>query len=250
MEAGPSVVGPNTLLHGSVGNGEERVHAEHRPDERMLLLFAMRDKVRVLADGGIAFFLPVPLADLIAEHCADAKLFGNFFDCEQAPFNFAVACVVVEHRRTPGFNGIDVGGIGASARVLQSQIAVEPPPHAVEHFIKVCGVVPFHGKAAGESTVNVRVRVDEGRHDDAALCIHELRVRILCTQRGGFAGFNDFCSGNGYAAVFDVRVGAVSRDEPSVCNENHGEPPYVVSVQDMRCCGETKKARTNEDKRL
>ena len=60
--------------------------------------------------------------------------------------------------------------------VVERESLVEPPPQPLQNLRKVAGRVVFQRHTAGESAVEMRVRVDEARHDHAAARIDEFRA--------------------------------------------------------------------------
>ena len=131
---------------------------------------------------------------------------------------------MVEDGRDALFDAVDVERVGAGAGAFERQVAVNGPPCAVEHFKKVGGIVSDDGKAARQRGINMRVRVDERGHDDAALGVDSFRLRVLRRQSRFLADLDDFAALVDHGALFVValRVG-IAGNEPSVCENVHRE---------------------------
>ena len=107
-------------------------------------------------------------------------------------------------------------------------MAVNGPPGAVQHLIKVGGVVARDGQATGQGGVDMGVGVDEGRHDDAALGVDDLGLGIFGFQRGFLAHLHDLRALVGHGAMLVVAPALrVPGDEPSVGNKCHDTSPFT-----------------------
>ena len=218
MIAGAAVVGLDHTVEGLIGDGEERVTAEHRREHGILALLAFRDEVGIFLDGLQALLLAVAVGDLVAQTGADAEFLRALADLEQGAGDLAVGRVMVKDGGDALLDAVDVQRVRGSAGALERQLAVHGPPGAVEHFVEVGGVVADDGEASGQRGVDVRVRVDEGRHDDAAPGVDDLRLRIFRAQRGLFADLYDLGALIGDGALFVVALAAlVAGDDASVC---------------------------------
>jgi len=216
--AGAAVVGLDHAVEGLVGNREERVAAEHGGEHRVLFLFAVGDPVGVLLDGLQALLLAVAVGDLIAQAGANAELLGGFADLEQRAGDLAVGGVVIEDRRDALLDAVNVKGVGRSAGALERQLAVHGPPRSVEHLVESRGVVADDGQAARQRGVDVRVRVDEGGHDDAAARVDALGLRIFGPQRGLLADLQNLGALDGDGTFFVVALCAgIAGDHTAVC---------------------------------
>ena len=216
--AGTAIVGLDHAVEGLVGDGEQRVAAEHGGEHRILLLLAVGDPVGVLLDGLQALLLAVAVGDLVAQTGTDAEFLRALADLEQGAGDLAVGRVMVKDGGDALLDAVDVQRVRGSAGALERQLAVHGPPGAVEHFVEVGGVVADDGEASGQRGVDVRVRVDEGRHDDAAPGVDDLRLRVFRAQRGLFADLHDLGALIGDGALFVVALAAlVAGDDASVC---------------------------------
>ena len=192
--------------------------AEHGGEHRILLLFAVGDPVGVLLDGLQALLLAVTVGDLVAQTGADAEFLGALADLEQGAGNFAVGRVMVKDGRDALLDAVDIECVSGGAGAFERQPAVHGPPCAVEHFIEICGVVADNGQAACQRGIDVGMRVDECGHDDAALGVDDLGLRVFCAQRGFFADLDDFGASIGDGAFFVIALAAlVAGDDASVC---------------------------------
>ena len=216
--AGAAIVGLDHAVEGLVGDGEQRVAAEHGGEHRVLLLFAVGDPVGVLLDGLQALFLAVTVGDLVAQTGADAELLGALADLEQGAGDLTVGRVMVENGRNALLDAVDVQGICGGAGAFERQLAVHGPPCAVEDLIEVRGIVADDRQAACQRGIDVGVRVDECGHDNAALGVDDLGLRVFCAQRGFFADLDDFGAFIGDGAFFVIALAAlVAGDDASVC---------------------------------
>ena len=116
--AGAAVVGLDHPVEGLVGDGEERVAAEHRREHGILALLAFGDEVGIFLDGLQALLLAVAVGDLIAQAGAQAETLALLGDGVQRAGDLAVAGVVVEDGGDALLDGVDVerGGAGAWCR--------------------------------------------------------------------------------------------------------------------------------------
>ena len=216
--AGAAVVGLDHAVKRLVGDGEQRVAAEHGGEHRILLLLAVGDPVGVLLDGLQALLLAVAVGDLVAQTGADAEFLGALADLEQGAGDLAVGRVMVENGRNALLDAVDVQGICGGAGAFERQLAVHGPPRTVEDLIEVRGIVADDGQAACQRGIDVGMRVDECGHDDAALGVDDLGLRVFCAQRGFFADLDDFGAFIGDGAFFVIALAAlVAGDDASVC---------------------------------
>ena len=224
--AGAAVVGRHHAVKGLVGNGEQRVAAEHGRQHGILVLLAFRDEVGVFLDGLQALFLAVPVADLIAQAGAQAQTLAFLRNGVESAGDLTVAGVVVEDGGHTLLDGVDIEGGGAGPGTVHHQMAVNGPPRSVQHLVEVGGVVAHDGKAPCQSGVDVGVGVDEGGHDHAALGVDDLRLRVFGSQSGLLADLHDLRALVGHRAVFVVALTLrVAGDEPSVGNKCHNTSP-------------------------
>ena len=113
--AGTAVIGLDHAVEGLVGDGEQRVAAEHGGKHRVLLLLAVGDPVGVLLDGLQTLLLAVTVGDLVAQTGADAEFLGALADLEQGAGDLAVGCVVIENGRNALLDAVNVQGICGGA---------------------------------------------------------------------------------------------------------------------------------------
>ena len=126
--------------------------------------------------------------------------------------------MVVENGRNALLDAVDVQGIRGGAGAFERQLAVHGPPRTVEDLIEVRGIVADDGQPACQRGIDVGMRVDECGHDDAALGVDDLGLRVFCAQRGFFADLDDFGAFIGDGAFFVIALAAlVAGDDASVC---------------------------------
>ena len=143
---------------------------------------------------------------------------------------------MVEDRRHALLDGVHVQRGGGGARAVHHQVAVDGPPCAVKDFVEVRRVVADDGKAAGEGRVDMRVRVDERGHDDAALGVDDLGTGILGAQRRFLADFDDLRPLKGDGAVLIIALCiCVAGDETTVGDKFHKfAPPFSFAFSPPR----------------
>ena len=216
--AGTAVVCVDHAVKGLVGDGKQRVSAEHRGEHRVFLFLTVGDPVGVFLYGLDALFFAVAVRDLVAQARADTKLLGALADLEEGARNFAERRVMIEDRRDALLDAVDVECVRRSSCALERQLAVHRPPRAVEHLIEGSGVVADDRKAAGEGGIDVRVGVDERGHNDVALCVDDLGLRVFRAQRCFFADFYDLCALKDDTAFFVVALAVgISGNQTTVC---------------------------------
>ena len=143
---------------------------------------------------------------------------------------------MVENGRHALLDGVDVKRGGGGARAVHHQVAVDGPPCAVKDFVEVRRIVADDGKAAGEGRVDMRVRVDERGHDDAALGVDDLDVGILGAKHRFLAYFDDLrpLKGDGAVLVIPLRA-RVAGDETTVGDKFHKfAPPFSFAFSQPR----------------
>ena len=119
------------------------------------------------------------------------------------------------------FNAVQVQRVGAGLGALQGQVAVDVPPLAVQDLIEIGGVEAIDAQSTGQSGVDMGMGVHQTRHNDAALGINELRVRVLGLQLRRGAHRRDLGAVDGYAAIGEIGDRLVPGDELAVCQNVH-----------------------------
>ena len=218
---GAAIVGGDHAVKGLVGDGEQGVAAEHCGEHRVLFLLAVGDEVGVFLHGLDGLLLAVAVGNLVAQAGADAEFLGGLGDLKQAAGNLAEGCVMVEDRRHALLDAVEIQRIGGGLCSLERQLAVDGPPRAVEDLKEVRGVVALDGQAAGEGGIDVGVRIDERRHDHAALGINELCIGVFRLQIGGLADLLDLGAVDDHAAVGQIGRRLAAGDELAVCENVH-----------------------------
>ena len=218
MIAGTAVVCFDHAVKGLVRDGKQRVSAEHRGEHRVFLFLTVGDPVGVFLHGLDALFLAAAVGDLVAQTRADTELLGALADLEQRARDLAERRVMIEDRCDALLDAVDVECVCGGSRALECQLAVHCPPRAVEHLIESSGVIADDRKAAGEGGIDVGVGVDERGHNDVALCVDDLGLRVFRAQRCFFADFYDLCALKDDTAFFVVAfcVG-ISGNQTTIC---------------------------------
>ena len=203
--AGTAVVRFNHAVKGLVRDGKQRVSAEHGREHRVFVFLTVGDPVSVFLHGLDALFFAVAVRDLVAQARADTKLFGALADLEQRARNFAERRVMIEDRCDALLDAVDVECVCGGSR-------------AVEHLIESSGVIADDRKAAGEGGIDVGVGVDERGHNDVALCVDDLGLRVFRAQRCFFADFYDLRAFKDDTAFFVVALAVgISGNQATVC---------------------------------
>ena len=89
------------------------------------------------------------------------------------------------------------------------------------------GVAARDGQAAGQARVDVRVAVHEARHDDAAVGVDVLGTRVRGDELGLLAHRLDGITLDGHRPVLQEWHLCVTRDDPTVADNQHGAPFFV-----------------------
>ena len=221
MEAGHAVTGFHHLFKRFVGDREERVAAEHRFDHGIVGFLRPLRKIGVLLNALPGLFLAVPFRYLVAQAGPHAGLFGHIPDCEQGTGNFAEAGMMVEDRRHAVADAVQDRRVRAGFRPVQRQMPVNIPPHAFQNLQEVGGIVPVDRQSPGQPRINMRVRVDQARHNYAARRVNILRLRISLPQRVFLAHGRDLRAVGHHRAVLQIRSLRIPGNHPSVSNQQH-----------------------------
>ena len=223
--AGETVVRGDHVFKGAVRDGKERVTAEHGLEHIVLMLVAEAGEVGILAYALVALALAVALRDLIAEAGAYAEALCLLGDGKEAAGDLAIACVVVEDGRHAVAQRFHDGDDGAGVCSLHVKVAVDVPPHSVQHLIEGVGIVATDGQTASQPRVDVGVRVDETGHDDAAVGVEILRLRVQGAKlrRAAEGAYRSAVAEDG--AVGQIGHGRVAGENFSVSDDEHITPP-------------------------
>ena len=109
--------------------------------------------------------------------------------------------MVIEDRGDAIADGIQDRGIGAGLGAIERQIVVDLPPLLLKILQEVGGVAALNGKAAGQTRVDVGVAVDESGHDEVALGVYVLGIRVLGLELALGAHFHDRVTVDGDRSV-------------------------------------------------
>ncbi len=164
----------------------------------------------------VALFHAVTIGDLIAQAGTHPQLLCDVFDGKKRPGNLLEAGMVIEDRGHAVANGVQDGGIGACARPIEAQVAVDVPPLLLKVLQEVMRIAALDGKTARKAGIDMRVAVDQAWHDDAVMSIKKLCVRIGCLKLRATANSNDLVSLYRYGSIFDVRFLCIARHHSTV----------------------------------
>ena len=195
--------------------------SEHGRQHLAGVLLAVIQPVLILLNGLVRLLLAVPVADLVAQAGADAELLGAVRDLEQGAGDLGKGGMVVKDGGDALLNAVQVQRVGAGLGALQGQVAVDVPPLAVQDLVEIGGVEAVDAQAPGQGGVDMGMGVHQPRHNDAALGINELRVRVLGLQLRRGTHRRDLGTVDGYAAIREIGDRLVPGDELAVCQNVH-----------------------------
>ena len=137
--------------------------------------------------------------------------------------------MVVEDAGHTVADGVEDRGIGAGAGAVEGEVTVDVPPLLLEVLEEVVGVAALDGQAAGEAGVDVRVAVDQARHDDAAVGVDVVGAGVGSLEGRLVAHLDDGVPVDEDGPLLEVGVGGVAGDDPSVTDKQHRVSPCAVS---------------------
>ena len=178
-------------------------------------------KLGVLGNSLVALFLAAAIGDLVAQARTHAQLLSCILNGKEASRDLAEARVVVEDRGDTIANGVQNRGIGACLGAVERQIVVDLPPLLLKILQEVGGVAALNGKAAGQTRVDVGVAVDESGHDEVALGIDVLGIRVLGLELALGTYFDDRISVNGDRTVWNERGLSIAGKDGTVSDQKH-----------------------------
>ena len=178
----------------------------------------------VLRDGLVALLLATAIGDLVAEAGAHAELLGDVLDGEEGAGDLAEAGVVVEDRGHAVTKRVEDRGVGGGTGTVQREVVVDLPPLLLEVLEEVGGIAALDGEAAGETGVDVRVAVDEARHDDATVGVNVLVARVSGLELLLVADGGDGVSADGNRAALEVGVLGVASNDTTIADDQHSAP--------------------------
>ena len=225
VETGQAVVGLGHLVHGLVRQRKGGVTAKHGGDHVVVVIATLLGgplgKLGVLGNGLVALFLTAAVGDLVAQARTHAQLLSGVLNGKEATRNLAEARMVIEDRGDAVADGIQDRGIGAGLGAIERQVVVDLPPLLLKILQEVGGVAALNGKAAGQTRVDVGVAVDESGHDEVALGVDVLGIRVLGLELALGAHFDDRISVNGNRTVGNERGLSVAGKDGTVCDQKH-----------------------------
>ena len=128
---------------------------------------------------------------------------------------------MVKDGGNPLLDAVQIQRVGAGPGARKGQMAVNIPPLAVQDLVEIGRAEAVDTQPPGQGGVDVGMGVHQARHDDAALGVDKLCVRVLGLQLRGGAHRHDLRALDGYAAVREIGDRAVPGDQPSVCQNIH-----------------------------
>ena len=226
VEAGQAVVGLGHLIHGLVRKRKGGMSAKHGGDHMVVVIATLLGgplgKFGVLGNGLVAFFLAAAIGDLVAQARTHAQLLSCVLNCKEATRDLAETRMVIEDRGDAIADGVQNRGIGAGLGAVERQVVVDLPPLLLKILQEVGGVAALNGKAAGQTRVDVGVAVDESGHDEVALGVDVLGIRVLGLELALGAHFDDRISVNGDRTVWNERGLSVASKDGTVSDQKHG----------------------------
>ena len=191
------------------GHSLAPAHVGHGGDHVVVVIATLLGgplgKFGVFGNGLVAFFLAAAIGDLVAQARTHAQLLSCILNGKEATRNLAEARMVIENRGDAIADGIQDRGIGAGLGAVERQVVVDLPPLLLKILQEVGGVAALDGKAAGQTRVDVGVAVDESGHDEVALGVDVLGIRVLGLELALGAHFDDCISVNGDRTVWNER---------------------------------------------
>ena len=225
VEAGQAVVGLGHLIHGLVRKRKGGMAAKHGSDHVVVVVATLFGrplrKLGVLGNGLVALFLTTAIGDLVAQARTHAQLLSGVLNGKEATRNLAEARMVIEDRGDAIADGVQDRGIGARLGAVDRQVVVDLPPLLLKILQEVGGVAALNGKTAGQTRVDVGVAVDESGHDEVALGVDVLGIRVLGLELALGAHFDDRISVNGDRTVGNERGLSVAGKDGTVCDQKH-----------------------------
>ena len=150
------------------GERERSVRADERAHERRPLAADPRQEAAVLLDPGERALRAVAVGRLVAEHRADAEGPERIGDDVERAVDRVRRGVVVDERRRPGEERLHPADERGGAGRVVVEGAVEPPPDPLQDLQEVLRRRERVRHPARERRVEVRVRADVARNDEAA----------------------------------------------------------------------------------
>ena len=225
VEAGQAVVGLGHLVHGLVRKRKGGMSAKHGGDHVVVVIATLLGgplgKLGVLGNSLVALFLATAVGDLVAQARTHAQLLCGVLNGKEAARDLAETRMVIEDRGDAIADGIQNRGIGAGLGAVERQVVVNLPPLLLKILQEVGGVAALNGKAAGQTRVDVGVAVDESGHDEVALGVDVLGIRVLGLELALGAHFDDRISVNSDCTVGNERSLSVAGKDGTVSDQKH-----------------------------
>ena len=158
-----------TPLHGLIRNRKGSMHSHHACDHITVIFLGVTDKPDILPYRCKRFLPAVTVGHLITKAGTDAQIPCRLLNRRQTAIDLTKAGMVIKYRRHTISYGIQISGIGGKLRLLQRQMTVNIPPHAIQNIQKAPGMVSVDRQAPGKSAVNVFMGINKSRHDNISV---------------------------------------------------------------------------------
>ena len=126
--------------------------------------------------------------------------------------------MMIEYRCHTVLDRINVCCICRKLCLLQSQMAVNIPPHSIQDIQKSLWIISLDTQASRKCTVDVFMCVNESGHNDSAVRIHKFSIRIsfldLISYPHHFNGVTIHC----HCSILNKSIGCVPCNHSSVSN--------------------------------
>ena len=126
--------------------------------------------------------------------------------------------MMIEYRCHTVLDRINVCCICRKLCLLQSQMAINIPPHSIQDIQKPLWIISLDTQASSKGTVDMFMRVNKSGHNDSAVCIHKFSVRIsllyFISYPHHFNGVTIHC----HCSILNKSIGCVPCDHSSVSN--------------------------------
>ena len=126
--------------------------------------------------------------------------------------------MMIEYRCHTVLDRINVCCICRKLCLLQSQMAINIPPHSIQDIQKSLRSISIDTQSSSKGTVDMFMRVNKSGHNDSAVRIHKFSVRIsllyFISYPHHLYGVTIHC----YCTIFKKGTGCVPCDHSSVFN--------------------------------
>ena len=124
--------------------------------------------------------------------------------------------MVVKDCRHAVPDAVKDGCVCTGSGTVQSQMTVDIPPHPVQNFKEIGGIVAVDRKSSCKSGIDMSMGIDESGHDQLAVGVHEFSVRIFLLHLLKRTYFPDRFPVYHYSTVFQVWVFLIQCENSSI----------------------------------